>query len=480
MTVLSDSPWLGRRVSLAQHLVLLAVLPALLASMLLLALTTVQYLRSAQAHTRDQAQTVALQLAAAARDPLAQEDRRALLHIAQTFMTQPRIRQVRIWSGEGELLAGLDAADGRHEDTLPAAAPVPALVPGAPAGQVTLEFGLDELRAIERGAWATVLAAAAVGLTGVLMAGIWAARRIGAPVRALAQAVEQLSAGHPAQVEVDTGGAREVRQLQQGFNAAAQALHEHRELLAERIRQATAELAEKNRQSEPISRAKTRLMAAASHDLRQPLHALALISGQLAVEETEPARLERIRAVRACVASLDHMFAELLDISQIDSGQLRPRWTSFELDAVFAEIERNFRPVAEENHLRLILRSTHLQIVSDYAMLVRIVGNLVANALQHTRAGGVLVAARQRGAHVRIDVVDTGSGIAPEHQQRIFEEFYQLAPAARGIGQGASLGLGLATVQRLTELLGAQLRLTSTAGRGTWVRVELPERQPDA
>ncbi|MDR0780513.1 MAG: ATP-binding protein [Pseudomonadales bacterium] len=111
-------------------------------------------------------------------------------------------------------------------------------------------------------------------------------------------------------------------------------------------------------------------------------------------------------------------------------------------------------------------------------MLVRIVGNLVSNALKYTKHGGVLVAARQRGQRVRIDIVDTGMGIHAEHQQRIFDEFYQIAAAGRSAERG--MGLGLATVQRLTDLLGAEVRLTSVVGRGTWVQVYLPLFQTDS
>jgi signal transduction histidine kinase len=142
--------------------------------------------------------------------------------------------------------------------------------------------------------------------------------------------------------------------LQWSFNRAAQALHEHREMQTERICKATAELAEKNYQIERASQAKTRLMAAASHDLRQPLHALALLADGLGSGQTEPEQLERIHHVRDCVASLDHLFSELLDISQIDAGLLRPRVSHFELDRVMSEVDRNFRPVAEQRQLRLV------------------------------------------------------------------------------------------------------------------------------
>lgn len=455
--------------SLASQLVMLAVLPVLLLSVAVTTLTTRQYLSSVEQHTRSEAQAVALQLATEAQRPLADGNRSALLRIAEAGVAQPHIQHVQIWSGHGELLANLDTADPRQVGSVQVLAPV-SQAAGQPAGQLMVEIGLDDLRAAERGAWVNVLLTVLACVVGVLAASVWAARRISTPIRELALAVDRLRSGEPAQVAA--GGASEVLQLQYGFNAAAQALHQQRALMAERIREATTELARKNQQIEQSSQAKTRLLAAASHDLRQPLHALALFTNGLVGGETDPARLERIRHMQNCVASLDHLFAELLNISQIDAGVLRPRWSDFALDRVLDEVSRNFRPVAEDRNLRLVVRRTDLWVHSDYFMLVRIVGNLVANSVRYTREGGVLVAARQRGDRVRIDVVDTGIGIPREHRQRIFEEFYQIVPADRHAGPG--MGLGLATVQRLAALLGAEVDMVSRPGRGTWVRVELP------
>lgn len=455
--------------SLVWQLGLLAVLPALLAMGLLLALSMREYVNSAEIHISRQAQTLAQQVAVLAQGPMATEDKRALLRLAQATMSQPYIQQVQIWSYEGELLTNVETADHRREEGLRVSALV--LNPnGGEPGTISVERGLEDLHAAQRRAWTNIMLAVALSLTAVLLAGIWAARRISAPVRQLADAVDRLAAGEP--VQVDIVGPGEVRHLQEGFNSAAKALHDSRQLLEERVREATAELAEKNSVIEQVSQAKTRLLAAASHDLRQPLHALALFSEGLAQAERDPVQCERIRQVRECVASLDQLFAELLNISQIDAGVLRPQRSDFSLNRLFDDISRNFRPVAEQQHLRLVVRHTDLWVNSDYFMLSRIVGNLVANAVNYTRTGGVLVAARRRGPMVRIDVVDTGIGIAPDHQQRIFDEYYQVNAAGNAIGRG--LGLGLATVQRLTNLLGLHMTLKSVPGQGSWFQIEVP------
>ncbi|MBY4595584.1 sensor histidine kinase [Ottowia caeni] len=457
------------RLSLVWQLGLLAVLPALLAMGLLLALSMREYVNSAEIHIRRQAQTLAQQVAVLAQGPMATEDKRALLRLAQATMSQPYIQQVQIWSYEGELLTNVETADLRREAGLRVSSPVFNSSGGEP-GTITVERGLEDLYAAQRRAWTNILLAVALSLAAVLMAGIWAARRISSPVRKLADAVDRLAAGEP--VQVDIVGAGEVQHLQEGFNKAAKELHDSRELLEERVREATAELAEKNRVIEQVSQAKTRLLAAASHDLRQPLHALVLFSEGLAQAERDPVQCERIRQMRECVDSLDQLFAELLNISQIDAGVLRPQRSDFSLNRLFDHISRNFRPVAEAQHLRLVVRHTDLWVNSDYFMLSRIVGNLVANAVNYTRTGGILVAARRRGAIVRIDVVDTGIGIAPDHQQRIFDEYYQVNAGENALGRG--LGLGLATVQRLTTLLGLHLTLKSVPGQGSWFQIEVP------
>lgn len=461
------APGLGGYIPLALQLALLAVLPALLVSAGLLAHTTLRYLESAQAHALSQAQAVAQQLAAVAQNPLADEDRRALLRIAQSGIAQPHIQQVQIWSGAGELLAAQEATDTARQPGLQASAPIVASA-GASLGQVTVDYALDELRALQRETWGRVWATAAICVLGVLFTGMAAARSISAPIGRLARAVDRLGGGQPARVAV--GGALEVRRLQRGFNAAAQALHEHRELLAERIREATAELARKNELLEQTSQAKTRLLAAASHDLRQPLRALTLFSEGLASGETHPGRLQRIGHIRQSIQLLDRLFVELLDLSQIDAGAVQPRWCDFPLERLWGDLRRDFTPIAERQCLRLRVRSSRAWVHCDYVMLLRILGNLLTNALRNTLAGGVLVGARQRGELIQIDVIDTGIGMAPEFQQRVFNEFFQIEPPP-GLSGERGTGLGLPTAQRLATLLGTRVELASTLGKGTRMRI---------
>lgn len=458
--------------SLTKQLVLLAVLPAILATMAVSAVATRQYLDSVEALIRANAQTAAYQIASTAEEPVRSLDRRALLNIARAGVAQTQVQQVRIWSPEGELLAEAQEPGTEGKPGFQVTAPIPG-TPGQPGGQISIKASMKELLDAQQKRWRDVLLSLVASLLAVLAAGAWAARRITAPVSRLGVALEKLGSGESTQVEVT--GTLEIQRLLQGYNRSARALAGSRLEMQTRIREATAELARKNQQIERASQARMRLLAAASHDLRQPLHALTLLSEGLVSGETDPVRLQRIEHVRECVASLDQLFSELLNLSQLDAGVLRPNWRRFALDQIFASVSRDYRPVAEERGLRLVVRPTALWVHSDYTMLSRILGNLVSNALRHTVAGGILVAARTRGNTVQIEVIDTGVGIPAEQRERVFDEFYQAdnLPQSAHRGETRGLGLGLATVRRLAHLMRTRVELKSVVGRGTCMRLRV-------
>ncbi|AMM25093.1 ATP-binding response regulator [Variovorax sp. PAMC 28711] len=464
--------------SLAQQLVLLALLPAAVATVGAIGVLTGQHLTSVTELMRANAQTVALQVATLAQQPMAHMDRRALARTAQSGAYQPHVQQVQIWSEDGEIVARSEAPGRRTGEGLQAVAPI-VNDDGSRLGKVMVEISLDAVQAARKSVGLNVALVLAATLIGVSLAGWWAARRISAPIRALGEAVDRLGAGEDASVAIE--GTQEVRRLQRGFNEAASAMVQSQRLLQSRIGDATAELARKNEQLEIASQAKTRLLAAASHDLRQPLHALTLFSDGLANGETDPVRLQRIGHIKECVDSLDRLFSELLNLSQLDAGVLQPQWLDFPLDRLFDEISRNFRAVAEQRDLRLVVRKTELWVRCDYVMLSRVLNNLVSNSLRHTTEGGILVGARRRGKGVRIDVWDTGIGIAPQHQARVFEEFFQVDPHGEAGSRGTrGMGLGLATVQRLAALLNTRVELTSRPQKGTCVRLVVRAAAPVA
>lgn len=225
-------------------------------------------------------------------------------------------------------------------------------------------------------------------------------------------------------------------------------------------------------QAETANRAKTQFFAAASHDLRQPLHALGLFASALSEKIKEPDVLHVVHSINASVGALEGLFNELLDISKIDAGAIKAQPQVFALGRLFERLRMDFEPEAFERGLKLSIRPCALWVDSDPLLVERILRNLLTNAMRYTQSGGVLLAARRRGEHLSVEVWDTGIGIPPEQQERIFEEFIQLANPERSSKKG--LGLGLSIVRRLCNLLDVKLSLLSRPARGSVFRFELP------
>ncbi len=225
--------------------------------------------------------------------------------------------------------------------------------------------------------------------------------------------------------------------------------------------------------AERTNHATSQLLAAASHDLRQPLHALGLYAAALAARATDAALRPLVANVQRAVAALESQFEQLLDLSRLEAGALRPAPVRVALAPLLARVAAEQRPHAQAKGLALRVSGTTLAVVSDPALLERIVRNLVSNAIRYGDAGGVLLGARRRGAEVAIDVIDTGIGIAPEHHARIFEEFFQVRTTRSSRAQ-SGMGLGLAIVRRLAALLGHRVEVASRVGRGSRFRVLAP------
>ena len=226
--------------------------------------------------------------------------------------------------------------------------------------------------------------------------------------------------------------------------------------------------------AEAANRAKSQLLAAASHDLRQPLHALGLYVAALAARARDSEWRPLVAHVESAATALEIQFGQLIDLSRLDAGALTPERGDVALGPLFARIREEFAPQAAARGLSLTVVATRLCVQSDPALLERIVGNLVANGIRYTHRGGVLLGARRRGARVAIDVVDTGIGIAPAHRQRIFEEFYRVRDDASSARERRGMGLGLAIVRRFADLLGHEVALESREGAGSRFRVLAP------
>lgn len=240
------------------------------------------------------------------------------------------------------------------------------------------------------------------------------------------------------------------------------------------------ELDRRREETEQRSREKTSLLAAASHDLRQPLHALGLFLGALEDRLEDPQGRALLDRARSSARAMQQMFESLLDVSQIDAGVLAPRIEDeLPLAPLLDDVARDLAPDAARRGLDLRVHPTALSVRSDPALLRAIVQNLAGNALRFTERGGILLGARRRGERVRIEVWDTGSGIPSEMQQRLFGEWRRGGGAPRGREAGdGGFGLGLTIVQRLSQVLGHELDLASRPGRGSVFSVSVERGRP--
>jgi signal transduction histidine kinase/CheY-like chemotaxis protein len=237
-------------------------------------------------------------------------------------------------------------------------------------------------------------------------------------------------------------------------------------------------LQEERDRAQAADRAKTRFLAAASHDLRQPIHALSLLIATLSVlghrgaVQSGDAR-DLAGKAKSIVGNLSALLNGLLDISRLDAGVVTVAKEPVNLSQLFHHLSNEFAPTAKDRGLDWRVVESRLQVESDPMMLKRVLGNLLSNAFRYTMSGGVLLGCRRRGAAVEIQIWDTGPGIPADQQTMVFEEFVQLQNPARDRTQG--LGLGLAIVRRTAVLLQHPLKLVSVTGRGSMFSVMVPK-----
>jgi signal transduction histidine kinase len=263
-------------------------------------------------------------------------------------------------------------------------------------------------------------------------------------------------------------------QARNGSRAARAAIglrFENLELI-ERLRVETEHAQAAHRAAEEANLAKSRFLAAASHDLRQPIHAQGLFLEVLARSKLSAGQYDALANARATWQASAEMLDTLLDFSRIEAGVVEPQMQVFPLQPLLNKIENELAPQADAKGIVYRSRETHAAVRSDPALVALILRNLVSNAIRYTEQGGVLVACRARGEQVLIEVWDTGIGIEPAQHRAIFREFHQLGNAERDRRKG--LGLGLAIAQGLARALGQPLALASTPGRGSVFRLALP------
>jgi two-component system CheB/CheR fusion protein len=223
--------------------------------------------------------------------------------------------------------------------------------------------------------------------------------------------------------------------------------------------------------SDAANAAKSRFLAAASHDLRQPLQAMALLQALLAKTISNEKQQALVARMGDTVGAISSMLNTLLDINQIDAGIIRPQFTNFRIDDIFVRLRDEMTYQAEAQGLGFRVILPNLVIRSDQALLEQMIRNLISNAFKYTRQGKVLLGCRRFAGGVHVEVWDTGIGIPERDLKAIFEEYHQLDNAARERSRG--LGLGLPIVQRLGDLLGHKIRVRSILGKGSVFAIEI-------
>ncbi|GAA0711657.1 hybrid sensor histidine kinase/response regulator [Dokdonella soli] len=256
------------------------------------------------------------------------------------------------------------------------------------------------------------------------------------------------------------------------FRQTERALTRANETLEQRVAARTAELARASAAAERANRAKTRFLAAVSHDLAQPLHAAHLFTHALAQRVGNAPERETVAHIDSALGSAETLLGGLLDISRLDAGGMRAEPRAFAADELLRNLAAEFRVLADAKGLQLRCLPTRAWLRCDPQLLRRVLQNFLSNAIKYTQRGRVLLGCRRSGANLRIEVWDSGTGIAEGDRTLIFEEFRRLD---RG---GAGLGLGLAIAERIARLLGHALTLRSWPGRGSVFAIEVPRAPP--
>jgi Na+/proline symporter/signal transduction histidine kinase len=259
---------------------------------------------------------------------------------------------------------------------------------------------------------------------------------------------------------------------------AAEALERANATLERRVRERTGELTRLNTalgrakaEADEANVSKTRFVAAASHDILQPLNAARLYVTSLIERQRAGEDGKLVQNIDASLEAVEEIFSALLDISRLDTGAMKPEIGDFRIDELLHRLEVDFAPLAAEKGLELVVMPCALTVRSDRRLLRRLLQNLISNAIKYTPAGRVLVGCRRRGTRLGIEIHDTGIGIPAAKSRAVFREFHRLDQGAR-VARG--VGLGLSIVERIARVLDCEVALTSEVGRGSRFAIEVP------
>lgn len=387
------------------------------------------------------------------------------------LLANPVILAARIASNDGFKVEGGDFAQANAAagDTYPLFSPVNNM---DPIGMLTVvkNHAQVESRAAQAAVFQTLLLLTLILMAVIIMAFVLRIMMVN-PITRLAQTIATIRPGSSARLEIGGKHATdEIGLLSNSANALLDATSTAIEETNKANRSLALALAELTEKEE----AKSKFFVAASHDLRQPIHAMGLFLDALKHEDNKEAQLKLIQSIETASDSLSELLESLLDISKLDAGAVKPHLDLVNVEEFFARLDNNFSSLALKQNLRFKLwfPQRSLALNTDWHLLNIILANLTDNALKNTQAGGVLVGLRKQGDGYKFQVWDTGRGMRPEHIHRIYDEFYQVDNLNRDRKKG--LGLGLAIAKRISMLLGYTLTCRSWPGKGTVFELFLP------
>lgn len=489
-----------------QRAIFLALAPATVIAIALTAYFLIVRYADVEEALQNRGQVLVRQLAPAAEYGAFSGNRADLSRLAQAAAREPDVVSVAIYDAAGLLLAratGSGALPTGQPSAQPAQSatdsieifqatisqpilafddPFQATAPSTRQtkllGKVVLELSRADLKARKR----EILGVTLLVTLAVLASGLLLAHRLGRdiiePILSLEDAVTNIRTG-ALDVRVPPHRSGTLVSLEAGFNEMATALEASHRRSASALANSEAELARqleiakaKKDEAERASAAKSRFLAAASHDLRQPLHALTLFATELMAGMTKSRNRRLASQIVTSAGAMGELLNALLDMSRLDIAAVEPHRQAIALEPLLEMIADAHHQTAKAKGLRIRHRPTNLWVDSDPQLLRRMIGNLVANAVRYTEQGGILIGARKRGDRVSIEVWDTGVGIDETHLPYLFHEFYQVGNSERDSTKG--LGLGLSIVARLANILDHPVSVRSRPDRGAKFSVSVP------
>jgi len=493
-----------KSLGIRSRILLAAIVPAVLVASIIAGALIHQQANTSLADQHSRIGALARQLAVSAQYHIFSGDRLALQSLLQAALTEPDVLAVAVLDAPGNVLAStlpahllpkvgdvgegfepgdhVDHADLDHWHALPVALLGVDEIDlfsqygeaSQPVGRLLVQISGESLQAKIRNDALTAASFTLLILMLALLITLGLSQQLITTLDNISHVVTSIRRGERGNRVGPLGNppGDELGQLADGIDAMADAVEQTQEQLAARIAKATEELRLERDAAAEAAAARSRFFAAASHDLRQPIHALGLFVNRLELDAGKTRLQPAIKQVARSVKALRSLIDTLLDYSRLSGKvvqiQPRPVWAADACGVIHDE----FVGIAAEKQLTLRLRVNDGWLLTDPILLHRILLNLVSNAIRHTEAGGVLIACRRGADHARIEIWDTGAGIPLSQQEAIFDELVQLRNPERDPEKG--LGLGLPIVRRTAELLGHRLTLRSREGQGSCFALEIP------